>query len=61
MYGGFAWVTPGELCMFEAFPNVTMVDIVEKTNNEKQPLFTVGGKDSNGKIFIFLRCFMPNQ
>ena len=38
-----------------------MVDTVEKTNNEKISLLTVGGKDSNGKMFIFLRCFMPNQ
>ena len=57
----FAWVIPNELQMFESFPYVIMVDTVEKTNNEKRPLLTVGGKDSNGKMFIFLRCFMPNQ
>ena len=56
---GFAWVIPSELRLFEAFPNVIMVDTVKKTNNEKRPLLTVGGKDSNGKMFI--RCFMPNQ
>ena len=58
---GFAWVIPSELRLFEAFPNVIMVDTVEKTNNKERPLLTVGGKDFNGKIFIFLRCFMPNQ
>ena len=50
---GFAWVIPSELRLFEYFPNVIMVDTVEKTNNEKRPLLTVGGKDSNGKMFIF--------
>ena len=58
---GFAWVMLVELQMFESFPSVIMVDTVEKTNNEKRPLFTVEGRDSNGKMFIFLQCFMPNQ
>ena len=52
---GFAWVIPNELRLFESFANIIMVDSVEKTNNEKRPLLTVGGKDSNGKMFIFLR------
>ena len=58
---GFAWVIPNELRLFKSFPNVIMVDTAEKTNNEKRPLLTVGGKDSNRKMFIFLRCFMRNQ
>ena len=58
---GFAWVIPVELHMFEAFPHVIMVDMVENPNNEKRSLFTVGGKDSNGKMFIFLRFFIQNQ
>ena len=58
---GFTRVIPGELYLSEVFPNVIMVDTVEKTKNEKQPLFTIGGKDSNGKMFIFLVYFMPNQ
>ena len=33
---GFAWVIPNELRLFECFPNVIMVDTVEKTNNEKK-------------------------
>ena len=49
---GFAWVIPTELHMFEAFPNIIIVYTVDKTNNKKYPLFTVGGKDSS-KIFIF--------
>ena len=58
---GFAWVIPSELRLFEALPNVIMVDTIEKTNNEKRPLLTVGGEDSNGKMFIFLRWIMPNE
>ena len=38
-----------------------MVDTTKKTNNEKRPLLTAGGKDLNGNMFIFLRVFMPNQ
>ena len=57
----FAWVNPKELYLLEAFPEVIMVDTTEKTNNEKRPLLTAGGKDSNGNMFIFLRVFMPNQ
>ena len=57
----FAWVNPKELYLLEAFPEVIFVDTTEKTNNEKRPLLTAGGKDSNGKMFIFLRVFMPNQ
>ena len=57
----FAWINPKELFILEAFPEVIMVDTTEKTNNEKRPLLTAGGKDSNGNMFIFLRVFMPNQ
>ena len=58
---GFAWVIPSELRLFEAFPNIIMVHTLEKIYNEKRPLLTVGRKDSNGKMFIFIRYFMPNQ
>ena len=57
----FAWVNPKELVLLEAFPEVIMIDTTEKTNNEKRPLLTAGGKDSNGNMFLFLRVFMPNQ
>jgi len=57
----FAWVNPKELYILDAFPEVIMIDTIEKTNNEKRPLLTAGGKDSNGNMFIFLRVFMPNQ
>ena len=51
---GFAWVIPNELQLYEVFPGVSMVDTVEKNNKEWRPLLTVGRKDSNGKMFIFL-------
>ena len=57
----FAWVNPKELYLLQVFPEVIMIDTTEKTNNEKRHLLTAGGKDSNGKMFIFLRVFMPNQ
>ena len=57
----FAWVNPKEIYLLEAFPEVVMIDTTEKTNNEKRPLLTAGGKDSHGNMFIFLRVFMPNQ
>ena len=57
----FAWINPKGLYLLEAFPEVIMIDTTEKTNNEKRPLLTAGGKDSNGSMFIFLRVFMPNQ
>ena len=58
---GFAWVIPDELKLLEAFPQVVYIDTTEKTNNEKTPLLTLGAKNSNSKVFIFLRMFMPNQ
>ena len=40
----FAWINPQELYLLEAFPEVIMVAMTEKTNNEKRPLLTVGGE-----------------
>ena len=57
----FAWVNPKELVLLEAFPEVIIIETTEKTNNEKRPLLTAGGKDLNGNMFIFLRVFMLNQ
>lgn len=57
----FAWVYPKELYSLETFPEVIMIDPTEKNTNEKMPLLTTGGKESNGKMFIFLNVFMPNQ
>ena len=57
----FAWVYPKELHLLEVFLEVVMIDTIEKIISDKRPLLTAGGKDSNGKMFIFLRIFIPNQ
>ena len=57
----FAWVTPSEKEKFNLFPEVITVDTVAGTNNENRPLLAMGGKDSNGKMFIFLRAYLPNE
>ena len=57
----FEWVILSELRLFESFPTIIMVDTVGQTSNKKSPLLTVGDKDSNGEMVIFLKCFMPKQ
>ena len=55
------WVVPTERRLFTLFPETLFVDSVEDTNNEGRPLLTMSGCDSNGKMFTFLRAFLPNQ
>ena len=43
------------------FPEVITVDCTADTNNEARPLLTMAGKDSYGRMFIFLRAFLPNE
>ena len=57
----FSWVTPSEKEKCNLFPEVMTVDTVFGTNNENRPLLTMGGKDSNGKMFIFLRAYLPHE
>ena len=52
-----AWVLPLERDMFTLFPEVITVDCTTDTNTESRPLLTMGGKDADGKVFIFLRVF----
>ena len=56
-----AWVIPCERLLFEMFPEVIAVDTTNDTNNESRPLLTMTGKDSNCKMFTFLRAFLPNE
>jgi hypothetical protein len=56
-----AWVTNEEKRLFELFPEVLKADVTSQTNKEKRPLFLVVGKDSYGKTFTVLRCFMPSE
>ena len=57
----FAWANPSERERFNLFPEVITVDTVDGTNNENRPLLTMGGKDPNGKMFIFLRAYLPHE
>ena len=55
------WVLPRERELFILFPEVITVDCTADTNNEAGPLLIMAGKDSFGKMFIFLRAFLPNE
>jgi hypothetical protein len=57
----FAWVRPFEMKRFRLFPFVIHLDGTKCTNNERRVLFTVSGRDSMGKQFVFLRAFIPNE
>ena len=56
-----AWVVPSERRMLELYPDTLFVDATEDTNKEGRPLLTIGGCDSSGKMFTFLRAFLANQ
>lgn len=56
-----ACMSPEEFCDYMRFPEVIFVDATHKTNNEGRPLFLVFGRDSNGKAFIIIKIFMPNE
>ena len=57
----YEWLNPVERERFNLFPEVLTVDTVAGTNNENRPLLIMGGKDSNGKLFIFLRTYLPHE
>ena len=57
----FAWVTPQDREKLILFPEVITVDVVFGTNNENRPLLMMGGKDSNGKMFIFLSSYLTHE
>ena len=61
LFIGLTWVTPMEQKKFRHFPEVIWVDTFSDTNKDKHPLLTISGKDSFGKLFIFLRAFFPNE
>ena len=54
-------MSPKEFCNYMRFPKVLFVDATHKTNNEGIPLLLVCGCDSNGKAFIIIKIFMPNE
>ena len=55
------WVLPKERQLFNLFHEVLTVDTIHGTNNETRSMLTIGGKDSNGNMFIILRCFLPHE
>ena len=52
---------PMEQKIFHHFLEVICVDTVSHTNKDKRPLLTISGRESNGKMFIILRAFLPNE
>lgn len=56
-----AWVYTGELRLLRQFPHVIKVDDTSHTNNEKRPHLTFTSQTSSGKIFTWLRVFLPNK
>ena len=58
---GLAWVNPKEVNLFSLFPEVVFCDVISDVNKDQRPLLTCTGKDSNGKMFTFLRAFLPNE
>jgi len=56
-----AWVVPSERRMLELYPDTLFVDATEDTNKEGRSLLTIGGCDSSGEMFTFLRAFLANQ
>ena len=49
----FAWINPNELYLLDAFTEVIMVDMTEKTNNEKSPLLTMQEEKIPMEICLF--------
>ena len=58
---GIAWVIPVESDYIMLFPEVVFVDYFEQVNRDSRALFTASGKDANGKKYMILRAYLPNQ
>jgi len=61
LFMAIAWVVPSERRMLELYHDTLCVDATEDTNKEGRPLLTIGGCDSSGRVFTFLRDFLANQ
>ena len=46
---------------FGLFPEIIFIDTLFGSKNENRPLLIMAGKDSHGKIFIFIQAFMTNK
>ncbi len=58
---GCAWTTPHEKRQFKMFSEVLHIDCTADTNHEDRPFLTITGRNSNGKMFIVIRPFLPNE
>ena len=58
---GAAWMSDGAFREYLRFPEVLFIDATHASNNENRPLLLICGKDSNGKGFVLVRIFMPNE
>jgi hypothetical protein len=56
-----AWVLPDARRRLKAFPEVLGIDGTHETNDEDRPHITISARDSNGKMFIVVRIFVPNE
>ena len=56
-----AWCRTDEARMFDAWPEVLMLDVTFQTNSEGRPLGLSVGQDGNVDSFTPVRVFMPSQ
>jgi hypothetical protein len=58
---GAAWMTDTDWRNFMRFPEVIFIDTTHQKNSDGRPLLLVCGKDSNGKVFVAVYIFVPNE
>ena len=56
----FVWGNSEELHLLESFLEEVTIENTKNNNDKKHPSLIAGGKDSNDKMFLFFRVFMPN-
>ena len=56
-----AFASPFQLRQHFLFPEVIYNDATADTWKESQPFLIVTAKDSNGKFFPILRCYLLNK
>jgi hypothetical protein len=61
MMVGIAYGMPFELEQFGLFHVSLHIDATSDSNKEGRPLVTVTSKDSYGRMFFVLRCFLPSE
>jgi hypothetical protein len=56
-----AWTNDDSRRLFELFPEFSTMDTSSQTNKTGLPLAMLCGRDHNGKSFIAVQCFLPNE